>query len=322
LPETLHDRSILIELNRRRPGHPDEQIKSFRPDRTGHLDTLARQAARWARDHAVEVAATDPALPEGVINRQADNWRTLKMIATVLGGAWPERIDAAAKAALAKGGEDAASRLEQLLADIRDTDFPEDGGASIKSADLVKHLIGLDGRPWAEMGKSQKPLSQNRLARLLKPLAIVPGFIGPEDGRARGYRRSQFEDAFDRYLPLLQPCIRAERDEIRVSATSKPCSPDLGCTVEKFKKPNSDGLLHGCTVAKGEDSPETQEAPAKPAKGQDQGLEMHTIQRLARWYLDRLRLVGDQAGGRVPAPLLGHRANRSGEVDRRLQAHR
>ena len=293
LPETLHDRSILIELNRRRPGHPDEQIKSFRPDRAGHLDTLARQAARWAWDHAVEVAATDPALPEGVINRQADNWRTLKMIATVLGGEWPERIDAAAKAALAKGGEDAASRLEQLLADIRDTDFPEDGGASIKSADLVKQLIGLDGRPWAEMGKSQKPLTQNRLARLLKPLAIAPGFIGPEDGRARGYRRQHFEEAFARYLPPAQPCIRAERDGMGTFDISKPCSTDDGCTDEKFKKPNNDGPLHGCTVAKRGDS--QGEDPAKPAG--DQGLEMHTIQRLARWYLDCFELERKTANG-------------------------
>ena len=37
---------------------------------------------------------------------------------------------------------------------------------------------------------------------------------------------------------------------------------------------------------------------------------------------DRLRLVGDQAGGTVHAPLLGHRDNRPGEMDRGLEAHR
>ena len=50
LPPTLADRSIPVELNRRRPNEP---VESFRPDRAGRLEQLARQAARWARDNAV-----------------------------------------------------------------------------------------------------------------------------------------------------------------------------------------------------------------------------------------------------------------------------
>ena len=42
------------------------------------------------------------------------------------------------------------------------------------SADLVKDLIALEGRPWAEMGRARKALNQNRLARMLKPLGIAP----------------------------------------------------------------------------------------------------------------------------------------------------
>jgi hypothetical protein len=34
-----------------------------------------------------------------------------------------------------------------------------------------------------------------------KPLGIGPGFIGPKDARLRGYKISQFEEAFSRYLP-------------------------------------------------------------------------------------------------------------------------
>ena len=45
----------------------------------------------------------------------------------------------------------------------------------IPSADLVKTLVGLEGRPWAEMGKARKPLTQNMLARMLKPHGIAPG---------------------------------------------------------------------------------------------------------------------------------------------------
>ena len=49
-------------------------------------------------------------------------------------------------------------------------------------------------------GRTGKPLTQSRLARLLKPLAITPQNVGPEKSRVRGYRREQFEDAFERYL--------------------------------------------------------------------------------------------------------------------------
>jgi hypothetical protein len=46
LPGTLSDRSVMIDLKRRLPS---ESIEPFRLDRTGHLDVLARQAARLGR---------------------------------------------------------------------------------------------------------------------------------------------------------------------------------------------------------------------------------------------------------------------------------
>ena len=52
----------------------------------------------------------------------------------------------------------------------------------ITSAELVKTLVALDGRPWAEMGRARKPMTQNRLARMLKPLGIAPDNVGPENG--------------------------------------------------------------------------------------------------------------------------------------------
>src|SRR5262249_29684956 len=74
LPDTLHDRSVEIELKRRLA---KERITPFRFDRADHLDVLARKAARWAADNAERVAAMDPVMPTGIINREADNWRPL-----------------------------------------------------------------------------------------------------------------------------------------------------------------------------------------------------------------------------------------------------
>lgn len=207
LPDTLHDRAVIIGLQRRRAS---ETITSFRPDRADHLDVLARKMARWAKDHAARVAEADPAMPDGIINRRADNLRPLLAIADTAGGEWPERARKAAEASH-NAEDDDASRFELLLGDIRDA-FAKEGEApvanmfaekvdvEIASADLVKELIAIEGRPWAEMGKSGKPLTQAKLARMLKPLGITPDHIDPQT-RARGYKLTQFEEAFLRYLP-------------------------------------------------------------------------------------------------------------------------
>ena len=60
LPDTLADRSMTVDLKRRMPS---EKVASFRFDRVGHLDVLARKAARWAQDHAGTIAAADPEMP-------------------------------------------------------------------------------------------------------------------------------------------------------------------------------------------------------------------------------------------------------------------
>src|SRR5262249_58079582 len=111
-PDTLNDRAVTVDLKRRLPS---ERIRAFRPDRAGHLDELAGKAARWAHDHGEAVAAADPAMPPGIVNREADNWRPLVAIADVAGGKWPQRARKAALAAHAAAGDADASRLELLL---------------------------------------------------------------------------------------------------------------------------------------------------------------------------------------------------------------
>ena len=80
--------------------------------------------------------------------------------------------------------------------------FAEKVDVEIASADLVKALVAIKGRPWVEMGKSRKPLTQNKLARMLAApgVRIAPDHIDPKT-RVRGYKLSQFEEAFSRYLP-------------------------------------------------------------------------------------------------------------------------
>ena len=195
LPGTLADRSVPIDLRRRRP---NEAIAAFRFDRTDMLDQLARQAARWAMDNADNVRAADPKIPAGVFNRVADNWRPLLAIADAAGGEWPARARRAVQSVLAAAGEDASARVT-LLADIRAI-FAELRMDRLASAELVEALVAIEGRPWAEW-KAGKPITANSLARLLAPFGIAPDGMRIGSRTPRGYQLVAFADAFGRYLP-------------------------------------------------------------------------------------------------------------------------
>jgi putative DNA primase/helicase len=199
LPATLADRSVPIELRRRRA---DEAIEAFRFDRTKHLEQLARKAARWAIDNADRIRGGDPDMPAGVFNRAADNWRPLLAIADAAGGEWPTRARRAVQCAGANPtGDDQSARI-LLLSDIR-TIFAERRLDRIPSADLVTALNCIEGRPWAEWSRG-KGISPNGLARLLAPFAIAPATIRTAAGTPKGYLLAQFEDAFARYLPKVE----------------------------------------------------------------------------------------------------------------------
>src|SRR5262249_24991754 len=150
-----------------------------------------------------------------------------------------------------------------------------------------KRLVAIEGRPWAELGKSRKPLTQNALARMLKPLGIGPDTIGRETKRLNGYKRDWFKDAFARFLPpqgASEPDIRTERDEMGSSEDSKVDAQEPACPVEKCERPNNDAVLSTCPVAKGF-AGETAKVTA--AKGSaEPGLSRRRVQALADWYSD------------------------------------
>jgi hypothetical protein len=112
LPDDLEQRSIVIEMQRRRP---DEALAELRDDKCDALHNIARMCARWAGDNANLFDGLEPDMG-GLINRTADNWRPLFAIADVIGSDWPER---ARKAAAVLAPRETQSTGTLLLADIR-----------------------------------------------------------------------------------------------------------------------------------------------------------------------------------------------------------
>ena len=62
----------------------------------------------------------------------------------------------------------------------------EHGVERIAGDTLIERLVEITPRPWGEYGRSGKPISQNKLARLLKPLGIAPVQIRVEGEKAEG----------------------------------------------------------------------------------------------------------------------------------------
>jgi len=257
LADTLADRSVTTVLKRRRPNEP---IAQLRIGRMGHLHDLRRRIVRWVADHEEHIATRDPVMPARIINRDADNWHVLLAIADEVAGEWPARARKAAEQhQIAVVGDD-ASRLELLLGDIRDV---FDGLVSdkdrISSAHLIERLVEIVPRPWAEYGRTGKPLTQNGLARLLKPLRIAPEQIRFETGEnLKGYYRHSFEEAWDRFLPQdgdSQLKQRNKCDEMGTSATNQSETSENYVSVRKCEKSNNDGICFGVSDGRGDEPP-------------------------------------------------------------------
>src|SRR5215472_10078158 len=93
LPDTVGDRSIIIEMIRKRL---EEKVKRLRACDGKELWVLGRKVARWAADNCDAMSQADPESPERLNDRAADAWLPLLAIADQAGGEWPGRARAAA----------------------------------------------------------------------------------------------------------------------------------------------------------------------------------------------------------------------------------
>jgi putative DNA primase/helicase len=194
IPDDLEQRSIVIQMQRRLPG---EALAELRDDRSDQLDNLSRMCLRWAEDRADIIRDHDPDM-FGIINRVADNWRPLFALADAIGSDWPDRIRQAC-ADLMPSSEHADSADTLLLADIKAI-FDDMGTDRLSSAQTCEALVALEGRPWAEYGKSGKPITKNKLAYRLDRFGIRSENVRIGTSVLKGYHRHRFEETWARYL--------------------------------------------------------------------------------------------------------------------------
>ena len=196
IPQTIEDRSITINMRRRLP---QEKIDRLRKDARNQVRTLGRRAARWAADNHSSLVDADPALPEALNDRAMDNWRLPIAIADRIS---PDLGQKAREAAVALVSENVAEESNAILAlaDVAEVFASKKSALWISSADLVTELVNLEGRPWKEWNRGSG-LTQNALARLLKPFSIHPRKNRLQGKKpVQGYDREPIEKAAERYV--------------------------------------------------------------------------------------------------------------------------
>lgn len=196
LPETIADRSIIIQL--RRKSRSEKIVKTGYEfvDKTAGIRAMCR---RWANDYFVEIreACERVNVPPSGNDRKDDNWFPLFAIAETIGGGWPEKVRNSMKR-LVRISDDESIGIK-LLFDIRCI-FESQNIERIFSKNLVDELNGLTESPWADWNRG-KGLTPNALARLLKPFGIESATMRIDADLLKGYRKKSFTDAFTRYIP-------------------------------------------------------------------------------------------------------------------------
>jgi hypothetical protein len=196
LPPPTLSRCIFVELRRRRK---DEQFEKFKHVDDGESADLRRRLRRWAMDNEDTLRDAKPSMPDELQNRRADNWHIQFAIADLAGLDWGHKArDAAIKI---EGKADNRTIGVRLLADIKALFDAAPKAHCMHSAVMVIGLIEDPEKPWAEFTRG-KPLTQNRLAKLLGTYKITSQTVTPPGSKdAKGYYRSQFEDAWSYYVP-------------------------------------------------------------------------------------------------------------------------
>ncbi|GAB4087025.1 DUF3631 domain-containing protein [Myceligenerans cantabricum] len=193
MPDTIEDRAVVVVMRRRAPGETVAPYR-VRRDRPG-LDKLRADLGRWMRSKMRDLELATPPMP--IEDRAADLWEPLIAVADEAGGDWPDAARAAA-IALSEAREASATKSMQtrLLADCRAAFADAD---ALPTAALVERLKLDDEAPWQTYGKVG--LTPRQLADLLREFNIASANITFPTGRAKGYHRGAFTDAWNRYCP-------------------------------------------------------------------------------------------------------------------------
>jgi putative DNA primase/helicase len=198
LDDSTRDRCIGIRMQK---ANWEDRVKYWVEE--FHLSEGQQIGARiqvWCESLADKIWKLDFLCTTSVGMRVIDLWRPLLSIAEVAGEKWLEWVHSAL-IELATGPEaehdSQGVRLLRGILRIRDTRPVSEG---IHSADLATGLQALGGE-FLEYGRKQKPITANRISRILERYGIKSEQVWLDGKNLHGYRWAQLEKAWKSHLP-------------------------------------------------------------------------------------------------------------------------
>jgi phage/plasmid primase-like uncharacterized protein len=219
LPDTILSRSIIARMRKRKPTEHVEPYRRKVHGKEGYL--LRDRLAVWARQVSARLD-TNPSMPDGIEDRNADVWESLLSVADAAGGDWPERARVAAVALVAANRGNQLSLGVRLLTDLYSFFLKQSGDAWTE--DILTALHQLEEAPWGDL--KGKPLDARKLASLLLPYGVKSDQVKIGGVNHRGYKRADLQDAWARYLPVKEEEGRNLDPSPQISATSATHATD------------------------------------------------------------------------------------------------
>lgn len=277
IADTLQDRSITLKLRRKTQGETVKNIDKSDPEQ---WRVLRAKLARFAQDNQLKIINTQIEPLQQLNDRANDCWESLRQVALLAGGHWPQTAINSAIRLNGEQEENDSTRTE-LLRDIQ-TIFDMKRIDRVFSHDLAAYLNEDNEANWFMWNKG-RGMTPNSLSKQLKEFDIVSKTIRIGLNTARGYIKDQFKDAFTRYLtlsPIDTPIQNATTSQAKAHNES---SQNL--------KRNKNDLLHfenrfeakqhmGCDVVAFQNTPTTGGYSEKDLKDQQNNTNTHSINDL------------------------------------------
>ncbi len=244
-PDTILDRSVVIQLRRKLPGELVEKIPQVFFEQ---CEIIRRKFMRWSIDWSDSCKSIRPDMPTCANDRALDNWTSLFSIAESAKDEWRDKVKQSFEL-LTQSDDDDDAIGPMILRDIR-TIFESKNQTKAFSVNLVTDLVNLEDRPWCEW-KRGKPLTQNSLSRLLKPFKIKSQTIRIGTSTNKGYYKKSFQDAFHRYLPPEPPFQTVTPSQVSNHtgySGNQNVTQKTSVTLSKSLQPTDDEGCDGVTV--------------------------------------------------------------------------
>jgi Protein of unknown function (DUF3631) len=171
--------------------HVHESISEYESDEIEAIfGGIRGRLEAWVAENRHHFRRTLPDCPKELNARARDVWKPLLKIAENIDNLWRDKIFNAAIALSAReDNPDDISLQLRLLSDCREVMTEE----FTPTKDLLMRLYSLEESPWGSMAAFNASL----MATLLRNY----GISSQRTSTIRGYRKSDFYDAWNRYIP-------------------------------------------------------------------------------------------------------------------------